>query len=134
MSGKRYDKTKMLKILTTYIMARKTRRGGMLKTATSIAAPVGRAVLVFGKEYGKDYGQKKLPKVAKGIYNDPSLASDPKYVLTGRTDIPAPNIKISSPNLNVLNDENLNSNIMTGGKSKRNKRRKNRRKTRKNKK
>ena len=106
----------------------------MLKTAATIAAPVGRAALVFGKEYGKDYSQKKLPKVVRGIYDDPSLASNPKYVLTGRTDIQAPNIKISSPNLNVLNDENLNSNIMTGGKSKRNKRRKNRRKTRKNKK
>lgn len=114
-------------------MAKKTRRkGGMFRKATMLAEPVGRAALTFGKEYGKDYAQKKMPKIIKGIYDDPSLASDPKYLFTASQTIKTPPKFVISNDENI-NNENINPNIMPGGKSKI-KRRKNKRKTRKNRK
>lgn len=109
-------------------MVRKTRRnGGMIRRAASLLKPIGQTVLTIGEEYGKEYAQKKFPKVLKGIYEDPNSAS-PGLVLSGKKDLPTPNIRI--PNIDKENQQ-PNNNI--GGKTKRYKRNK-RRKTRRNKK
>lgn len=102
-------------------MVRKTKRknGGMFRTITKIGQPVGRVALTLGKEYGKDYGQKKLPDVTQGIYNDPSLASDPNFILTGRKKAQSNKIIFSQEN----DSENINPNIIRGGKTKRYKKR-----------
>ena len=116
-------------------MIRKTkRRGGM----RAVLKPLGQTTLTIGKEYGKDYLQKKFPSVTKGIYNEPSLASNTQFLLTGKkTDFPPPKLNIynnENNKYNKYNIENNNSNIMIGGKTKRHKRtkRNKRRKTIKN--
>lgn len=114
-------------------MVRRTRRkGGMIKLVTKATQPIGRAAVTLGKEYSKDYMQKKLPEVTKGLYEEPSLAKNPAYIMTGTKPMPI-------PNFNIYDSENVNPNIMRGGKTKRNNVRNNRRnkrkvKTRKNRK
>lgn len=59
MPSKRYDKTKLLKIFSIYIMVRRTRiKGGMINLVTTVSRPIGRAAVTLGKEYSKDYMQK----------------------------------------------------------------------------
>jgi hypothetical protein len=85
-------------------MVRRTkRRGGMLRT---LGRPIGTAAVTLGKSLGKDYLRKKSVKVAEGVYDDPSLASDPKFMLTGNKPFPQPNIPIQPDNR-----ENINTNI-----------------------
>lgn len=106
-------------------MVRKTRRkGGMFKLATKTLQPIGRAAVTLGKEYSKDYMQKKLPKVTEGLYNDPSLAKNPGYIITGNKPMSSPNFqKNYAEDNDKENNENVNPNIMRGGNTKRNKRR-----------
>ena len=82
-------------------MVRRTRRrGGMMQAMR----PLGKATVSLGKSIGKDYLQNKSIKVAHGIYDDPSRATDPRFILTGKQKTPMPNIKI-------YNDENASNNI-----------------------
>lgn len=103
------------------------KKGGMFKLVTKVSQPIGRAAITLGKEYGKDYTQKKLPKITEGVYNDPSLAKNPGYIMTGTKTIP-------TPNFNIYDSENVNPNIMKGGKTKRNRIKKRKVKTRRNRK
>jgi hypothetical protein len=118
-------------------MVRQTKRkGGMIGTLKKAAQPLGRATVILGKEYGKDWAQQKAPKVAKGIYNDPSLATDTSFILTGTKKFPTPTPR-SIPqfdinDIDIDNSENINPNIMKGGKTKR--RRKLQKKTSRNRK
>jgi hypothetical protein len=89
-------------------MVRRTkRRGGMLR---SLGRPVGRATVTLGESIGKDYLQKKSVKVAQGLYDDPSLASNPRFILTGNKQPIQPNIRINLNN-KENNKENINTNI-----------------------
>jgi len=84
-------------------MVRRTkRRGGMMQ----VLRPLGKATVILGKSIGKDYLQKKSGKVAQGIFDDPSRATDPGFILTGKKTVQAPNIKIH-------NNENVSNNVST---------------------
>ena len=107
----------------------KKRRGGMFGR---VLKPVA---ITVAKEYGKDY-LKKTPKIAEGIYNDPTLVNDPEFMIRGKkkidnkyaTNMSFPNeninpnamIKAPSEIYNDENSENYNPNILRqkGGKSK----------------
>lgn len=105
------------------------RKGGMIKT---FAKPIGRAALVIGEEYSKDYLQKKIPKIVQYSLDDPSLIKKPEYLLMARKKIPNPSIKIKqyyNPD-NSYDKENMNTNLLQGGKSKRNDKKRQSRKTR----
>jgi hypothetical protein len=89
-------------------MVRKTRRrGGMIR---AIGKPLGKATLVLGESVGKDYLQNNSLKVVKGIYDDPSLATNPAFLATGKKPIPKAKIQIYN-NENVYDSENVNPNI-----------------------
>ena len=82
-------------------MVRKSkRRGGMFKTA---ARATGQVLGSIVKETATNYA-KKLPNIMTGLAQDPSNASDPRFVLTGKKTTARPNIKI-------YNNENINPNI-----------------------
>lgn len=99
------------------------RKGGMFKTAV---APLGRATYKITEAVGKDYLQKKMPKIIKGLYEDPTLIDNPSFLVTGKKPVKQPTTHIYA---NVYDKENSNPNL--GGKTK--KRKNNRkRKTRKN--
>jgi hypothetical protein len=113
------------------------RHGGMIR---AIGRPLGKATLALGESVGKDYLQNKSVKVAKGIYEDSSLASNPGFLMTGTKPMSAPNIKIYDKE-NINNNENVNPNIKINVNSNlydnfggRTKRKYKRRKTRKNRK
>jgi hypothetical protein len=96
-------------------MVRRTRKkGGMFK---KVAQPLGRATLVLAEEYGKDWAQKKGPKVLKGINDDPGLANDTTFVLTGIKKMPTPKFYKNTNNYPEEDSENINPNIMKGGKT-----------------
>lgn len=117
-------------------MVRKSkRRGGMMR---AIGRPLGKATIALGESVGKDYLQNKSLKVAKGIYDDPMLAKNPGFLMTGlKRPESNPNIKIYN-NENAYDNENINPNIKMnnnatlfdnfGGTTKRNHKIKNRRK------
>lgn len=119
-------------------MTNKTkRRGGMIR---AVARPLGKATIALGESVGKDYLQNKSLKVAKGIYDDPSLATNPAFIATGIKPITKPNIQIYDKE-NMYNDENVNPNIQIHNKANlyenfggRTKRKYKRKKTRKNRK
>jgi hypothetical protein len=103
-------------------MVRKTkRRGGMLR---AIGRPLGKAAVTLGEEIGKDYLRKKSRKVGEGVYDNPSLSTNPGFLLTGIKPISNPNIQMP-----IGDRENINPNF--GG---RRTRRKKGRKSRKNRK
>jgi hypothetical protein len=114
-------------------MVRKTRTGGMIR---AIGKPLGKATIALGESVGKDYLQNNSFKVVNGIYEEPSLATNPAFIATGKKPIPKTKIQIYN-NRNVYDSENINPNIQkytrtnVGGKNIK-KTRKN--KTRKNKK
>jgi hypothetical protein len=73
-------------------MVRKTkRRGGMIK---AVARPLGKATIALGESVGKDYLQNKSLKVVKGIYDDPSLATNPAFMASGIKPISKTKIQI----------------------------------------
>ncbi len=88
-------------------MVRKTKRGGMIR---AVARPLGKATVALGESVGKDYLQNKSLKVAKGIYDDPSLATNPSFITTGIKPMTKPSIKIYNKE-NVYSNENANPNI-----------------------
>ena len=106
----------------------RTRNGGMLGTLKKVAQPLGHATVILGKEYSKDWAQKKGPKIIKEIYNDPSSATDPTLILTGTKKMPTPTpIQLPKFDINdfdIEDSENVNPNIKKGGRRK-TKRRKN---------
>lgn len=99
----------------------KKRRGGMFGR---VLKP---AVITVAKEYGKDY-LKKTPKIAEGVYNDPTLVNDPEFMIRGKKKIDnkyatnisfknenvIPNAVIKAPSeiYNDENGENYNPNIL----------------------
>jgi hypothetical protein len=99
------------------MVGKSKRRGGMLK---NIAAPLGRASSTLGKEYGKDYLQKKAPKVSIGIYENPELMKDPKFMMSGLKSYPTkgqnfaygkenyPNVNYPNVNYPNVNYPNVN--------------------------
>ena len=105
------------------------RRGGMI---TAIGKPLGRAAFVLGESVGRDYLQKTSGKVAKGIYEDKTLATNPGFLMTGIKPLKSPKIQIYNKE-NTYDSENINPNINlnSGGRTKRKYKR---RKTRKNRK
>lgn len=115
-------------------MVRKTKRkGGMMR---AVARPLGKATVALGESVGKDYLQKKSLKVAQGIYEDPSLAKSPSFLLSGNKPILRPKMPVYdkkniSENINEYNKENINLNLNLGGRSRRKYKK---RKTRKNRK
>lgn len=109
-------------------MARKT-KGGMMRTISKLLTTAG---ITLGKSIGKDYLQKKSMKVATGVYDDPSLATNPQFLLTAKKSVKKPTTNMYH---NIDDKENANQNL--AGKSRKNKKsRKNikRKKTRKNRK
>lgn len=99
----------------------------------SVFKPLGQSALTIGKEYGKDWLKTKSMKVAEGIYQDPNLIKDPNYMLYNKKPI-----SIVKPKFDIYvnneNDENVNPNIIKGGKISRKKyvnKRKTRRRLRK---
>ena len=136
----------------------KTKKAGMVRT---IAKPLGSATRSVAENYGKDYLQKKSVKVLEGIYNEPSLAKDPKFLITGQKDIsslprenrflidkenipylankktyPLANKPIYPLNKQHIQNYSLNYDEILGGRTKRKyrKRKKSRKKSRKNRK
>lgn len=77
---------------------RSNHAGGMIKT-------LGQAAVTVGKSYGEDYLKSKSLKVAEGVYNNPSLLKNPKFMVTGNKSLPPPNL------YNVYNKENINPNV-----------------------
>ena len=89
-------------------MVRKTKnRGGMIR---AFGKPLGKATVALGEAVGKDFLQKKSGKVAQGIYEDTSMATNPGFLMTGIKPMSPPNIKIYDKE-NVNNSENINPNI-----------------------
>lgn len=74
----KYTKKRCYKTKRKCIRTRK--RGGMIRV---IARPVGKAVITLGENVGKDYLQKKLPKVVHGINDDISLSKNPNFIISG---------------------------------------------------
>ena len=119
-------------------MIRKTKRkGGMIR---AVAKPLGKATVALGESIGKDYLQNKSLKVAKGIYDDPSLATNSSFIMTGIKPMSKPKIQIYDKE-NIYDSENINPNINQymkpnlyenfGGRTKRKYKRKKTRKNRK---
>jgi hypothetical protein len=110
-------------------------RGGTFKVTSRVAQPLGRAALTIGQEYGKDWAQTKAPNVASGLYNNPSLINDTRFMMTGTKPLPKPK---SMQNMNVENidpnSENINPNMMGGKRYTRRNRRNGRRYSRRYKK
>jgi hypothetical protein len=104
-------------------MVRKTKRkGGMIR---GFAKPLGKATFALGESVGKDYLQNKSFKVVKGIYEDPSLVTNPSFITTGIKPATKPKIQYDIENMNP----NLYDNF--GGRTKRKYKRKKTRKNRK---
>lgn len=80
-------------------------RGGMFR---STVRPVRQLAVAVGENVGKEYLQKKLPKVIQGIHDDPSLAKSHTFVLSATKPMPTPIRKMSSLyNLHEANKENM---------------------------
>jgi hypothetical protein len=94
-------------------MVRKTkkRRGGMIR---AFGRPLGKASIALGESVGKDYLQKKSVKIANGVYDDSSLVTNPKFLMTGIKPLSNPNLKIYNKE-NVNDRENVNPNINVNG-------------------
>jgi hypothetical protein len=101
-----------------YIMTSKTKRkrnktkGGMFKT---VARPLGKATMALGESIGKDYIQTKSVKVVKGIYDDPNAIKEPRFLLTAKKGVDAPSKSFAYPE---YDSENINPNVLRGGKTK----------------
>ena len=106
--------------MNMYIMVRNTRRrrrrGGMM----TALKPLGQASLNVGKAYGKDWLKTKSVKVVEGVYQDPSLATDVKFMLYGKKPVPV-------FRRNVYDDENKENNKAFGNRGGTHKRRRSRR-------
>ena len=111
------------------VKTKKAYKKGGIGIIRAIGRPVGKATLALGESIGKDYMQKKIVKVANGIYDDPSLAKNKGFLLTANKPLSSPNLSNSFNDSKYYsnNQENISPNI--GGKSK--KRRKSRRNIRK---
>lgn len=118
------------KIHRTRNVSKRKNLGGMLRNVYKIGKTVTKSTIGIGKDVGKDYLQTRTKKIIKDIYQDedidPSLLSDPDFLISGRKPPPSSRkihlITATRKNNNLINRNNNKARLKLAGRSTTNKR------------